>query len=96
MLLAVDVFYTGARAIAGGVAFRHWTDASAVEEVVHVGRAPNAYRPGEFYRRELPSILAVVQECSTPTSTLIVVDGYVWLAHSQKGLGAHVHDALSG
>jgi len=49
-----------------------------------------AYRPGEFYRRELPPLRAVIPRSGRPA--LIVVDGYVDLdAAGRPGLGAYVH-----
>jgi deoxyribonuclease V len=49
-----------------------------------------AYWPGEFYRRELPPLQAVIPR--SEALALIVVDGYVDLdAAGRPGLGAHVH-----
>ena len=47
------------------------------------------YRPGEFYRRELPPLRAVIPPADE--LALIVVDGYVDLdPDGRPGLGAHV------
>lgn len=59
------------------------------------------YQPGEFYRRELPCLLAVLA-CG-PVAEVIVVDGYVWLGPERAGLenvnsragGAMVHKSVS-
>ena len=52
-----------------------------------------AYQPGEFYRRELPPLQAVIP--ASDRLALIVVDGYVDLdAAGRPGLGAHVHAEL--
>ncbi len=49
-----------------------------------------AYRPGEFYRRELPPLRSVIPRSGR--LALVVVDGYVDLdAAGRPGLGAHVH-----
>ena len=48
---------------------------------------------GEFYRRELPCLLAVLQ--NIPKPDVIVIDGYVWLGSGHSGLGAHLYDALN-
>jgi deoxyribonuclease V len=49
-----------------------------------------AYRPGEFYRRELPPLRAVLHDLSG--LGLLVVDGYADLDSSGRpGLGAHEH-----
>ena len=48
------------------------------------------YLPGEFWRRELPPLHAVLQ--GVPRLALIVVDGYVDLdPGGRPGLGARVH-----
>ena len=48
------------------------------------------YQPGEFYRRELPPLRAVVPAAAA--LALIVVDGYVDLdPDGRPGLGAQVH-----
>ena len=48
---------------------------------------PASYRPGRFYERELPGLLAVLQEAGEEFKT-IVIDGYVHLKpHIGKGLG---------
>ena len=52
--------------------------------------AVDPYRPGEFYRRELPPLKAVIP--AADELALIVVDGYVDLdPDGRPGLGAHVH-----
>src|SRR4030095_7914663 len=70
-----------------------WTDATAVDErVVHVANV-QAYEPGQFYRRELPCLLAILQQL--PPIKSVIIDGYVWLEGTSKpGLGAHLHEAL--
>ncbi|MDR3633483.1 MAG: endonuclease V [Isosphaeraceae bacterium] len=52
------------------------------------------YEPSQFFRRELPSLLAVLCRVATPLET-VVIDGYVWLHDEDKpGLGAHLYEAL--
>lgn len=49
-----------------------------------------AYQPGQFYLRELPAILAVLE--TTDRLDLLVIDGYVSLDPAgRRGLGAHLH-----
>jgi deoxyribonuclease V len=48
------------------------------------------YQPGEFYRRELPPLRAVL--AGVGALDLLIVDGYVTLDPAARpGLGAHVH-----
>src|SRR6185369_8923571 len=52
------------------------------------------YEPGQFFRRELPCLLAVLKVL--PTADVILIDGYVWLGDGNKpGLGAHLYKSLS-
>lgn len=97
MIAIFDVDYcTDGTAVAACVTANDWTDAlPSGEYTVRVGEvAP--YEPGQFYKRELPCLLAVLQTLPTPPA-VCVVDGYVWLGDESKpGLGAHLFNALSG
>ena len=88
---AVDVHYLstgGARAaavLAADAAFAH-----VLAERTAVIPAVAPYRPGEFYRRELPPLRAVLAEVRG--LGLLVVDGYADLdPGGRPGLGAHAH-----
>jgi len=96
MMLAVDAHYQAARAQVAGVAFERWS--SAIPQAVYLSRVTGAhtYVPGQFYRRELPGILTLLQEHALSPGT-IVIDGYVYLdGLSTPGLGKHLFDALHG
>lgn len=94
MLVAVDVDYRAAEAVAACVGFRAWPDAAAaVELVVKTPGAAAAYQPGAFFRRELPAVLAAIRRLTVPPA-IVVVDGFVWLGPGVPGLGARLHDAL--
>ncbi len=95
MIACLDVDYREAAAYAAGIAFHDWPDtAPAAEKVISVvGVEP--YQPGQFFRRELPCLLAVLREL--PPVAVVIVDGYVWLdGVSVAGLGAHLYQALEG
>jgi deoxyribonuclease V len=99
-ITCLDVDYRPASVVAAAVSFLRWTDAAAAHEVVHTAAEPPAeYEPGQFYRRELPHLLAVLGLLPAPPR-LILVDGFVWLADQPDGtagpgLGAHLHAALA-
>lgn len=95
MLACVDVHYEAASAVAACVLFEHWTAATACAELVQPICTIADYEPGQFYKRELPCLLAVLARVSDPLET-IVIDGYVWLTDEpQPGLGAHLYHALN-
>ena len=76
--MAVDVHYRTEGARAAGVIFSDW-DAPEVDRVVTAEVSEFAdYQPGEFYRRELPPILALLEKVD-PSPAYVVVDGYVYL-----------------
>ncbi|HKO49014.1 MAG TPA: endonuclease V [Polyangiaceae bacterium] len=94
LIALVDVHYEGQGARAACVTALNWDDATARDEwtveVPHVAE----YRPGFFFERELPSILAVLERAPTELR-VIVVDGYVVLdEQGRPGLGAHLFEHL--
>jgi deoxyribonuclease V len=95
-ILAVDAAYSETGSVAAGVYFAEWSDEVAAREFsVRVDGAPPSYESGAFYRRELPVLMALLDQAPIPVST-IVVDGYVWLgADGEPGLGARLYEALA-
>lgn len=92
MIACLDVHYAETVAYAAAITFEDWTAATALEEKVVRVDDIQPYVPGEFYRRELPCLQAVLQ--ALPPLEVVVIDGYVWLGGSKPGLGAHLHQAL--
>jgi deoxyribonuclease V len=99
MLLAVDVYYRQQEAQVAGVLFNDWTDAQPLKVIVCSVQEPAEYRPGEFFRRELPcilSLLELVDEAINCKLQTIIIDGFVFLNEFRKpGLGKHLYDALN-
>lgn len=94
VIVCVDVDYRATEVVAACVGFGDWPDATAaVESVTRTPGAPAPYESGEFYRRELPYVLAALAALAAPPR-VIVVDGYVWLGPERPGLGAHLHATL--
>ena len=94
MMICIDVDYRDDHAIAAGILFREWTDETPVREIVERIDGIELYIPGQFFRRELPCLLAVLARAGEPID-LVVVDGYVWLGdESHPGLGGHLYEAL--
>jgi len=96
MMACLDVAYHALEANAAAVLFHSWGDGAGERVIVTRVPAPADYRPGQFYLRELPCLLALVALIGEPLEVLIV-DGYVWLGEGNlPGLGAHLHAALGG
>jgi deoxyribonuclease V len=95
MLACVDVDYRGDDAVAACVLFSAWGDAEPAAELVERISGVAPYVPGQFYRRELPCLLALLGKLPTQPD-VVIIDGYVWLAGEDRpGLGARLYEALS-
>ena len=96
MNLAIDVHYRAEKAIAAGVIFTDWLACEPEREFVTQLSDVGKYESGQFYKRELPCILALLQQVDLLPSC-IVIDGYVYLGADEKpGLGKYLYDALQG
>lgn len=95
MILAFDTYYRGNSAKTVAVAFEDWTDDKPAEIYHESIEGVKEYEPGQFYKRELPCILSLLQKIDTKHLEAIVVDGYVVLDDSGKpGLGGHLYEKL--
>ena len=94
MILATDVHYSKNTSTAAGILFKNWDAAEASDIVTAYIPEVAEYIPGQFYKRELPCLLALLQKLPTEPDC-IVVDGFVYLDNAQKpGLGKYLYDAL--
>src|SRR5215831_12860243 len=94
MIACVDVDYENTQAVAAGIAFRDWLDESVVAERVISLPDIQPYQSGQFFIRELPCLLAVLQ--LLPPVQIVLIDGYIWLEENRPGLGAHLYQSLDG
>lgn len=96
MILALDVDYRGNEAMVAGLAFEDWSDANESAQYVCRVDEVQEYVPGQFYRRELPCLLALLHKFELQPE-IIVIDGFVFLdGESRAGLGKYLYDALGG
>jgi deoxyribonuclease V len=103
MIACVDVDYrdkpdqTGG-AVAACILFKDWLNGSPDGSLVSKIAAVEPYVPGEFYKRELPCILQVLDKAAKmihPTELdVVIVDSYVTLGKGHPGLGHHLWEAL--
>jgi len=93
-ILAIDVHYREADAIAAGISFDTWDATAPLNEYVSRITEISEYTPGQFYKRELPCIQQLITEHQLNPS-LIIIDGYVFLdSNNRPGLGKHLFDML--
>ena len=95
MILAVDVDYRDSCAYIGGVTFENWNDGVEKDTSVSFLDHIHEYIPGQFYLRELPCILRLIEEHKLKPE-YIVIDGFVLLdGEGKPGLGKYLYDALN-
>jgi len=95
-IAVLDVDYRDDHALAACVLLADWADATPTDERTARIESVAPYEPGQFYKRELPCLLAVLEPVRA-SLTVAIVDGYVWLGDETKpGLGAHLSAALGG
>lgn len=93
MLACTDVSYRDGTALAACVLFAHWRAAEPVRILRATVATAAAYEPGNFYKRELPALEAVLAEVTSRLDA-IVVDGYAWFGDgTTPGLGGHLYEA---
>lgn len=94
MIFAVDVQYHDTVGFAAGVQFFEWPDEKPYCCYTEIIENIHQYIPGQFYKRELPCIMALMKKLDTMPDT-IVVDGFVYLgSESKPGLGAYLYREL--
>ena len=94
MIAALDVRYDEDALTGQGAAviFERWEDAVPLAEYTAAFKGVEPYMPGQFFKRELPCLLAVLEKVSEPLNQ-IIVDGFVSLG-DKPGLGTHLWEAL--
>jgi deoxyribonuclease V len=92
VIAITDVAYKDDVARAACVLAERWDSPRPLRSFTALRTPVEDYVPGEFWRRELPVLLALLDGVA---ADVVVVDGYVWLdAARRPGLGARLHDAL--
>lgn len=93
MKVAIDVHYRAHITKAVALTYDTW-EASQPTAIYIAWIAEVApYTPGQFYKRELPCILKVLEQIDLSIIDTLLIDGYVVLNDTKKpGLGKYVHD----
>ena len=94
MIAAFDVHYLEDGCAAAAVLFSDYSDAEPKATYAQFLPGAADYIPGEFYRRELPCILALLKHIKEAPNEM-VVDGYVMLGN-RPGLGQHLFKSFDG
>jgi len=96
MKLAIDVYYFNrSNAKAVGVCFREWESVEPAEIFTTNIDNVDEYESGNFYKRELPCIIKLLELINMENIDAIIVDGYVYLENmSTPGLGLHLYNTI--
>ena len=96
MILAFDTYYFERKAKTICLEFTEWNQSENFK--VHTEIIDNVaeYIPGEFYKRELPCILSLLNKIDLKKVEVIIVDGFVYLDDEKKyGLGGYLFEKLN-
>lgn len=103
--IAIDTYYRSEQeAYTVGIIFEEWDDKKPLSIVDDVNETFDRYIPGEFYKRELPCILRILNKINILEFDSIILDGYIDLKDNEgnikPGLGRrlcskiNIHDDL--
>lgn len=95
MLLAIDAYYIENSAKTVGVLFENWQDSLPSQIVIAYKHDVEPYQAGQFYQRELPCIVDLLEQVDLSTLSAVIIDGYVYLDNEGKiGLGGYLYQHL--
>ena len=95
MILAFDTYYFENKAKTVCISFDDWSDEENYTVETETIENIEEYQSGEFYKRELPCILSLLNKIEIKNITTIIVDGFVYLDDDKRpGLGVHLYKQL--
>lgn len=84
-----------------GIIFKNWEDNEPIDGISIIINNFDSYIPGEFYKRELPGIVKLLENIDLDKFDTIILDSHVWLWNDEEsfekpkpGLGAHLYKKL--
>lgn len=89
--LAVDAYYAGGKAKVVGVLFENFSDEKPLKIISKVVDGVAPYESGNFYKRELPCIVSLLQDLDMRDISLIVIDGFVYLDGDEDTVWADIY-----
>jgi deoxyribonuclease V len=95
MILAFDTYYADGKAKTVAIGFINWDDKEPKEIFTETLSDVADYQPGEFYKRELPCIVSLLNRIDLTGIEVVIIDGFVVLDDSGKpGLGGYLYTHL--
>lgn len=95
MIVAFDTYYSDNFAKTVGIGFNSWEDNKIAIKNSECIEGISNYESGQFYKRELPCILSLLNKFDIGIIKTIIVDGYTTIDDQGKnGLGGYLYDSL--
>ncbi|WP_066805385.1 endonuclease V [Moraxella oblonga] len=96
--LILDVYYKDIEnqtiANVAGIRFTGIENNNILNEYKIIVNHVEPYQSGQFYKREMPCLLSLINQIKEPFD-VIIIDGYVYLDGLEKpGLGKYLYDQL--
>jgi len=96
MILAFDTYYFEQKAKTVCLEFAEWNESKIYKIYTEIIDNIEEYIPGEFYKRELPCIISLLNQIDLKKVEAIIVDGFVYLDDEKKlGLGGYLYEKLN-
>ncbi|KUJ62967.1 endonuclease V [Flavobacteriaceae bacterium CRH] len=96
MILAFDTYYFDQKAKTVCLEFAEFNENKNFNVYTEIIDNVEEYIPGEFYKRELPCILSLLNQIDLSKVDVIIVDGFVYLDDDKKyGLGGYLYEKLN-
>ncbi|KOP39348.1 endonuclease V [Flavobacterium sp. WLB] len=96
MILAFDTYYFNNKAKTVCLEFENWNEDKNFKVHTEIIDNVSEYIPGEFYKRELPCIISLLNQIDLENIEAIIVDGFVYLDDDKKhGLGGRLYEKLN-
>ncbi|OIV43327.1 endonuclease V [Flavobacterium johnsoniae] len=96
MILAFDTYYFDNKAKTVCLEFEKWNENKNFKIHTEIIENIEEYIPGEFYKRELPCIISLLNLIDLKNIEAIIVDGFVYLDDDKKyGLGGYLYEKLN-
>lgn len=94
MILAFDTYYFENKAKTVCAAFNN--DESDIKFYEDIIESKEDYIPGQFYKKELPCIINLINKIDLIDVNYIIIDGFVFLDDFKKfGLGGFLYEELN-
>lgn len=88
-----DVYYYNNHARASCMVFDIGEEI-IISEYIEEIEGIEEYISGQFYKRELPCILRVLEKVKENID-IIIIDGFIWVDGNHNGLGAYLYEAIN-